>query len=562
MNDSDVFDSKLLQRLTRPLVQPGVINAGMARDIILRSQIFANRLPLMAIAQRHGNITESQTEQIPIVYAQRLLPKTEIVSDVSHQANAKAKNPQGEGSKITVIQAKFASPTSRNSLTVNPEQKSVIPENSTNSLPLVNLLPPNSPGNRVAAESVPTVYPQPLSPETRVSDISLQAHRQTPQAEENKTRVSQFDKNLDDTLTPPFHKGGWEGENFSEKQVSLPTQDAPNQTTVIQAKLASPTPRNSLKINSQPESVIPQPQNQTNSLPLVNLLPPNSPLNQPNPGAESLPIVYPQPLSPETRLSDIYLQTNRQNIQDEASNPEPQPPNSTNSLPIASPFLANSPQNSLESASIHIGYAKSIKIPPNYMAEQGNLLSGEILIIYPKSRHDERENKPGASHFGKDTHFLPPFSPPQPPLSKGGERIQPVFLLNRDAPNKPTAKAMASQTTIKPPIQPPPLPKLIVREINMNSAKVNTPLVFAHPSVTPSQAALEMPNRGRESVSSREINPEIAPVTSQSYPIPQIQVKPYQEASAQIDIDTLAAKVERKLMRKLIVENERRGGKL
>ncbi len=44
--------------------------------------------------------------------------------------------------------------------------------------------------------------------------------------------------------------------------------------------------------------------------------------------------------------------------------------------------------------------------------------------------------KLGASHFGKDTHFLPPFSPPQPPLSKGGERIQPAFLPNRDAPGK------------------------------------------------------------------------------------------------------------------------------
>ncbi len=41
----------------------------------------------------------------------------------------------------------------------------------------------------------------------------------------------------------------------------------------------------------------------------------------------------------------------------------------------------------------------------------------------------------GASHFGKDTSFLTKFLPPQPPLSKGGARIQPAFLPNRDAPN-------------------------------------------------------------------------------------------------------------------------------
>ncbi len=40
----------------------------------------------------------------------------------------------------------------------------------------------------------------------------------------------------------------------------------------------------------------------------------------------------------------------------------------------------------------------------------------------------------GSSHFGKDTRFLKKFLPPQPPLSKGGARIQPTFLPNRDAP--------------------------------------------------------------------------------------------------------------------------------
>ncbi|HBB31331.1 MAG TPA: hypothetical protein DC064_05915, partial [Cyanobacteria bacterium UBA9273] len=83
MADPDIFDPKLLQRLTRPLVKPGVINPGMARQIILRSQLFANRLPLLAIAQRHYNRAESQTEQLPIVYARSLPLESARASSIS-----------------------------------------------------------------------------------------------------------------------------------------------------------------------------------------------------------------------------------------------------------------------------------------------------------------------------------------------------------------------------------------------------------------------------------------------------------------------------------------------
>ncbi len=39
--------------------------------------------------------------------------------------------------------------------------------------------------------------------------------------------ASQEGKNSGDILAPPFHKGGWGGENYGDKQVSLPKQDAP-----------------------------------------------------------------------------------------------------------------------------------------------------------------------------------------------------------------------------------------------------------------------------------------------------------------------------------------------
>ncbi|MCP2732006.1 SDR family NAD(P)-dependent oxidoreductase, partial [Symplocastrum sp. BBK-W-15] len=47
-----------------------------------------------------------------------------------------------------------------------------------------------------------------------------------------KSGVSQFDKNLNYTLTPPFNKGGWGGDNCGDKQVSLPKQDLPAKSTL------------------------------------------------------------------------------------------------------------------------------------------------------------------------------------------------------------------------------------------------------------------------------------------------------------------------------------------
>ncbi len=44
----------------------------------------------------------------------------------------------------------------------------------------------------------------------------------------NNLRSSQFDKNLGDILTPPFNKGGWGGEDFGDKQVSLPKRNPAN----------------------------------------------------------------------------------------------------------------------------------------------------------------------------------------------------------------------------------------------------------------------------------------------------------------------------------------------
>ena len=40
--------------------------------------------------------------------------------------------------------------------------------------------------------------------------------------------VSRWGRNAACILAPPFDKGGWGGENFGKKRVSLPSWDAPH----------------------------------------------------------------------------------------------------------------------------------------------------------------------------------------------------------------------------------------------------------------------------------------------------------------------------------------------
>ncbi|HBK62783.1 MAG TPA: hypothetical protein DD000_04435, partial [Cyanobacteria bacterium UBA11166] len=317
MNDPNVFDPKLIQRLNRPLVKPGVINLGMARGIILRSQSFVNRLPLLAIAQRHYNIAESKTEQLPIVYAQSRLPQAEIGSNLSLQGDRQVS--QSNPSQTTVVQAKLASPTSPTTTNVNTQVVNQS-ENTSNSLPLVTSLPSDS----ANSESIPIVYAKSQSPETVTArDISLQHNVNRQNAENND-----------------------------------------NQTTIVQAKFASPTSPTTTNVNPQ---VINQSENTSNSLPLVTSLPSDSA------NSESIPIVYAKSQSPETvTANDISLQPNVNILNPQSNdsqtrvvqakfasptaptttdvNPQvvnqsvvTQPQNQTNSLPLVSPLpLINS----------------------------------------------------------------------------------------------------------------------------------------------------------------------------------------------------------------------------
>ncbi len=99
----DALDPRLVGRLLRPLVQPGVIDSRLAKSIVARIERMTNRLPLLVhLVQRQAGGSEAfQANPIPIAYAQ----PSPIVADSVHQSPHSS---VAQTEKPTVIQAKFA----------------------------------------------------------------------------------------------------------------------------------------------------------------------------------------------------------------------------------------------------------------------------------------------------------------------------------------------------------------------------------------------------------------------------------------------------------------------
>lgn len=428
------LDPKLIQRLIRPVVQPGVIGTQMARMIISRSQNFSNRLPLLSqIAQRQTSVAGFQAEQTPIVYAQMLPRETKTAVSTPVQTN--------QPSKPTVVQAKFASPPASTSLG-DTAKKLVSPtlQNSTNSNPLSPLILQNPIPNleNLQTGNRPIVYAQPL--------------REKPNS--NKNNLLQADTQKD------------------RVGVSEPT--------VIQAKFASPTESPSLTL-ALPENLTASSESfPSEQMPIVYPKSQQSNLNESIEVAESLPLVYAQPLLDEVSDSGNF-----------------------------------------DSSLIR--------------ASENNLLNNQS----PNSLTSEITN----------------------PINTSSSAVSPVWLNNSQLPTQESLAKITSK-----------IPRSVVQETQTSRADINTPLVFSPPNALAARGLgnQETTDISRTPAINRNIAPTIPsgitanstnlaasnfPTTANNQTLNYKNEKQVQK----IDIDALADKVERKLMRKLIIENERRG---
>lgn len=191
----DALDSHLTRRLIRPLVQPGVMDARMARVIIARSQRLNNRLPLLTQLQGRGVARNLSPEQIPIVYAQSLSREASTNSASSIPIDMR----QPEANKPPVVQAKFArSNKSSSNITPSLERSPSVVQSSKLTTPQIQRkldghqiqinaakqLPTKraenhsiSPSSMSQAEQTPIIYAQLSTPNTSQTELNSKASR-------------------------------------------------------------------------------------------------------------------------------------------------------------------------------------------------------------------------------------------------------------------------------------------------------------------------------------------------------------------------------------------------
>jgi hypothetical protein len=132
-NWQDYLDRKLVNRLTRPLYRPGMMNMAMGRNIISRCDRFLNRLPLLSQQmQRWGNINFRSSDSVPIVYARSFQGNGErgTGNSVGFKQRFGRSNVDRDRSSVPIIQRKLNSSQSLNTQPINnisSENKSIPP---------------------------------------------------------------------------------------------------------------------------------------------------------------------------------------------------------------------------------------------------------------------------------------------------------------------------------------------------------------------------------------------------------------------------------------------------
>ena len=443
-NWQESLNSKLIERLVRPLVQPGVISPKIAQSIVRRSQRFANRLPMLAIADRGYATTNSKVEPVPIVYAQaqRVLANsisTNLESNSQPLVSGESRASQsGEGrssSQPFVVQAKFASPSSPASLPTN------LPINASERLTgLTDTLPSQAKNLPfIALGSPPTNAPDQLLPIVPAQNLNFKTGFKARMA----SNLSQVDTTPTDTSEP----------------------------TIVQAKFVSP----------------------------------NTPPNLDGEGGS-------QNL---TGFLNIKLLANAEDL-------TPQPPSLRGKGEGESPFLKGKRESESPSSKIR------------RVGEGSQLIDRqEIPIVYLHSKQAEEVNS------------------------------QINYSTTNAIAATPSSTILSTISSIS---RSQPLPKVYGIPATLNPlSELQEPLVFTQPPVTPQSAAKPAAQTDESSYLS---NPALG--ESSNSPVSNSQVsnsnfshsiQSETHSNQPVNIDELADKIERKLMRKLIVENERRGRK-
>ena len=120
--------------------------------------------------------------------------------------------------------------------------------------------------------------------------------------------------------------------------------------------------------------------------------------------------------------------------------------------------------------------------------------------------------------------------------------------------NQPLSEKIKDQLPM-PPSSSSKMPRINATTIGDKSA-IATPLPLASRSPSlPSSSSFDVPRR------SPQQSPEVSKVFAAPFPPTETRISPMQTAPPKVDLEAIAYQVERKIMRRLVIESERRGQK-
>ncbi len=364
-NWQDSLNPRLVNRLTRPLRQPGMMNMGMSQRIINRCDRFLNRLPLLnQQMQRWGNTNTLSSDDIPIVYAQPVsFVKEQEVGARGHNSPATVSQNQPSVPRIqrkvddspdVPVQTynnsinfqnstNFSSSNFSDETTLSFSDETQINQisNSSESIPTDEITTINQ--TSISSEAIPTVSPQPISEELdTTTEIPLQAKfSDTKTASANP---SQLNANSPSLSNPD--------EITSINQTSISSETIPTvspQTISEELDNTKEIPLQAKFSDSQTSSATSSGLN-TNSPSLSNTDEITT-INQTSISSEAMPTVSSQPISEELNTTrEMPLQAKVSDSQITSANPSQL---NTNSPSLSNPDEINSiNQTSISSESI------------------------------------------------------------------------------------------------------------------------------------------------------------------------------------------------------------------
>ncbi|MBD2184304.1 hypothetical protein [Aerosakkonema funiforme] len=521
-NWQDAIDPGFQERLMRPLVKPGVIDkTQLAGNILSRSQRFANRLPLVSqLERRFSGVNNFPASQVPITYAQPLGGEANVANTVTPK-NSPA---SGQVSR-TVVQAKLA-PTPSKSTSASPSAIAPV-----KGMPVANSTKNFSNSVEVSSSPLPLVRSQNAEP----TQVKQKPASNSPSAQSNirtdaTTKLTpqpvvlsqnaesmQVQQPLD--LTAPSTAQNTSATSPDQQNSPLPvvrSQSVEPISTQQNLDLIAPsTAQNAIAISTSTEPPIsPLPVVRSQSAELIS-----APQKQESAQSKSLPIVYAEPLTGEvSNPSKSLTLAKSQPLQTQV-----------NPLPVVQPRYSQSQQTTRSQNSTTASLTPS-SIPQ--ATENNSQPTSETNSSIP---------------IVQVTNTVRSWLEPQPhPLLK-------------------------NQTTANP------TPNQTFNQKTVRTTNLGTPLIFStphsatgqeqqanNPEFTSSQQNFEGGQTNYNSataitVASQQITPNLnRPPTVESDRYEGNNL-PNNNSPTKIDVDALADKVERKLMRRLVIENERRG---